>query len=80
MTFIQGVLKDGTLVCSLYAHGESIVRSAGDKLKAGDGIFLIGSTGNSTGLHLHFEIRTGGSGEWCYGGTYLNPEVVLPPQ
>ncbi|WP_330172643.1 LysM peptidoglycan-binding domain-containing M23 family metallopeptidase [Streptomyces sp. NBC_01498] len=44
---------------SQYGHLSSISVSAGQSVGAGDQIGLSGSTGNSTGPHLHFEIRTG---------------------
>lgn len=43
--------------CSLYAHMDEYKVSVGDKLVEGDIIGLMGTTGNSTGIHLHFEIR-----------------------
>ena len=48
---------DGTY--SQYAHLSQLSVSAGQRVGAGDQLGLSGSTGNSTGPHLHFEVRTG---------------------
>ena len=61
---------------TLYAHGQDGSRtvSAGQTVKQGQQIMRVGSTGNSTGPHLHFEVRTS-------PGTYANrknPVNYLP--
>ncbi len=45
---------------TLYAHCSKIIKSKGDTVKKGDTIALVGSTGRSTGPHVHFEVRVGG--------------------
>lgn len=52
---------NGMVFDSLYAHmlTMSSPLNAGDQIKAGDFIGLVGDTGNSYGSHLHFEIRIG---------------------
>ncbi|MFF8101216.1 M23 family metallopeptidase [Streptomyces sp. NPDC016640] len=52
-------LDDGTEVW--YAHQSSISVSVGQKVNTGDVIGRVGSTGNSTGAHLHLEVHPGGS-------------------
>lgn len=52
-------VKDGQNITTLYGHCSSILVSPGQKVTAGQTIALVGSTGWSTGPHLHFEVRLG---------------------
>lgn len=70
------LIKHDNGLYTLYAHGQagSICVSEGQRVKQGQQIMRVGSTGNSTGPHLHFEVRTS-------PGTYncrQNPEKYLP--
>ena len=53
----------------LYAHCDELLVNVGDKITMMQPIARVGSTGNSTGPHLHFEI--------IYCERYINPEYVL---
>jgi len=46
---------------TVYAHLNSISVNVGDVVEAGSAIGVMGSTGNSTGVHLHFEVYKNGS-------------------
>jgi murein DD-endopeptidase MepM/ murein hydrolase activator NlpD len=55
---------------TLYAHQSRIDVDEGDSVAAGQTVGLVGSTGHSTGPHLHFEVRI--------GGTPNDPQLYLP--
>jgi len=54
---------------TLYGHLNSFNVKRGQSVKAGDVIGTVGSTGKSTGPHLHFEIRK--------DGHTVNPETLI---
>lgn len=55
------VIDHGGGMSTAYAHQSSIAVSEGARVGQGDVIGYVGSTGRSTGNHLHFEVRVGGS-------------------
>ncbi|GIG68797.1 M23 family metallopeptidase [Phytomonospora endophytica] len=63
------VIKHAGGVQTLYGHFSKLDVSAGDEVKTGDLLGRAGSTGDSTGPHLHFEVTVNGS--------YLDPEKFL---
>ncbi len=67
------VLKHGTRYTTLYAHMRRFANghSVGDRVKQGEIIGYVGSTGLSTGPHLHYEFRV--------DGTHRNPRTVDLP-
>ncbi|GAB3659489.1 M23 family metallopeptidase [Glycomyces tarimensis] len=54
------VVDHGDGVETAYAHATEVLVSVGDDVAQGDELSLTGSTGNSTGPHLHFEVRLNG--------------------
>ena len=54
-------MDNGNGVETYYGHCSALYVSAGETVEAGDVIAAVGSTGNSTGNHLHFEVRVNGS-------------------
>lgn len=58
------VLKIAPNVHQLCQHLQGFNCKTGDKLAAGDVVGTNGSTGDSTGAHLHYELRTAGN-PWC---------------
>lgn len=69
MTVISHGRIGGSDVTTLYAHQSRILVSPGDTVRKAELIGIIGSTGYSTGPHLHFEIRV--------DGTPVDPEAWL---
>lgn len=65
------MLSHGGGVFTVYMHCSALLVSTGDSVKAGDTIAKVGSTGYSTGPHLHFGIRA--------SGKYLNPSNYVSP-
>jgi len=64
------ILNHGGGLITLYAHCSGYNVKVGDKVEQGDVIAFVGSTGRSTGNHLHFVVRI--------NGEYKDPSDYLP--
>jgi murein DD-endopeptidase MepM/ murein hydrolase activator NlpD len=60
-TCIDHGLYQGRDLTTCYAHQSKFLVAAGDRVQRGQEIGLVGSTGASTGYHLHFEVRLNGT-------------------
>jgi murein DD-endopeptidase MepM/ murein hydrolase activator NlpD len=54
------VVDHGNGLATAYAHASAILVAVGQQVAQGETVALIGSTGNSSGPHLHFEVRVNG--------------------
>ena len=64
------IVDHGDGFSTLYAHCSEVLVHTGQHVEADDEIARVGSTGRSTGNHLHFEVR--------YKGVAVDPEKYLP--
>ena len=69
----HGKMPDGNQYSTLYGHMRSVATSAGKYVQQGEIIGYVGSTGNSTGNHLHLEVWKGGS-----KANAVNPRGYIP--
>ena len=69
----HGKMSDGNTYSTLYGHMKSVATSAGKYVKQGELIGYVGTTGNSTGNHLHLEVWQGGN-----KANAVNPRKYIP--
>ena len=66
------MINHGDGLYTVYMHASKLCVSVGDQVTQGQKVAEVGSTGFSTGPHLHFSV--------IINGTYVNPELYLPEQ
>lgn len=64
------LVDHGNGIQTLYGHNQKLLVKAGERVDMGETIAISGNTGNSTGPHLHFEIRL--------NGKTVDPNQYLP--
>ena len=69
----HGKMSDGVAYTTLYGHMKAVATTAGKYVQQGELIGYVGSTGNSTGNHLHLEVWKGGS-----KANAVNPRGYIP--
>lgn len=69
----HGKMTDGNAYTTLYAHMKAVATSQGKYVKQGELIGYVGTTGNSTGNHLHLEVWKGTS-----KASAVNPRHYIP--
>lgn len=66
------ILDHGREFTTTYAHCERRIAQVGMRIRQGEVIALVGSTGDSTGFHLHFAMKL--------EGLYFNPAYIFPKE
>ncbi|AZB44493.1 peptidase M23 [Bacillus sp. FJAT-42376] len=74
VVFISHVIN-GKSYTTIYAHLDSSMVHSGQTVTQGQQIGIMGTTGGSTGTHLHFEVHPGG---YTGKGSAVNPRMYLP--
>ena len=66
------MIDHGGGIVTLYGHNSKLIAKVGQKVDKGDAVSLSGTTGLSTGPHLHFEVRV--------NGQYVDPLTYVTAQ